>query len=95
MDLTRDHIVDRGVASLDSGELLFVTTAAERDAADRLGERFRPGQSTEVRPSRGMDAGSRRSHENRGTQKGAPNRENFGREGGIRTRDLSVPNAAR
>jgi hypothetical protein len=166
MDLTRDHIVDRGVASLDSGELLFVTTegegldysnwyhriwvpatlqirrpglqfhdlrrtnatalvqegvdvktaqvrlghsdprltiglyaqvttAAERDAAGRLGERFRPGQSREVRQSRGMDAGSRRSHENRGTQKGAPNRENFGREGGIRTRDLSVPNAAR
>jgi hypothetical protein len=72
-----------------------VTKAGERDAADRLGDRFRPGQSAVVRPSRGMDARWHAGQKKQGTSKGALNRKKIGREGGIRTRDLSVPNAAR
>ena len=70
-----------------------VTNAGERDAAKRLGDRFRPGQSTRVRRSRGMDAGWHKEQKIQGTSKGALNRKKIGREGGIRTRDLSVPNA--
>ena len=72
-----------------------VTKAGERDAADRLGDRFRPGQSAVVRPARAMDARWHVGQKKQGTPKGALNRKKIGREGGIRTRDLSVPNAAR
>jgi integrase len=72
-----------------------VTSAAERDAADRLGERFRPGQSAVVRPARAMDARWNRPTKKSGRRKGALTRRSSSREGGIRTRDLSVPNAAR
>jgi len=72
-----------------------VTKAGERVAADRLGNRFRPGQSARVRPVRAMDARSHGTERIRGLRKDTTNRKNLGREGGIRTRDLSVPNAAR
>ena len=72
-----------------------VTKAGERAAADRLGVRFRPGQSARSRSVRAMDARSHRKEPKQETRRGTSTRENFGREGGIRTRDLSVPNAAR
>ena len=72
-----------------------VTKAGERDAADRLGDRFRPGQSAVVCPARAMDARWHGGQKKQGTSKGALKRKKIGREGGIRTRGLSVPNAAR
>ena len=76
---------------LTIGVYAQATPAADRDAAERLESRFRPGQSERVHRSRDQNVTSPRGAKNQGTSKGALNRKKIGQEGGIRTRDLSVP----
>jgi integrase len=75
------------------------TSQADRSAAHRLGERFRPPDEEPAAIAttnpRGMDAGSTAGHTPRSRGKHPVTRGDAGREGGIRTRGLSVPNAAR
>ena len=46
-----------------------VTKAGERDAANRLGDRFRPGQSAVVRPARAMTCDGMLGKRNRAPRK--------------------------
>ena len=67
------------------------TTEADQEAARRLGARFMPSRDQLARDDRAMRAVARKSaRAHRATEQHLN-----GREGGIRTRDLSVPNAAR
>ncbi len=45
------------------------TAQADVDAAERVGERFRPRRFAEVRPSRGMDAGCASEEQNETKEK--------------------------
>jgi len=70
------------------------TDEGDQQAADKLGERFMPRTLRvvgEPRANRGHDPSRRKSRR----QQTPDDLRKLSREGGIRTRDLSVPNAAR
>ena len=67
------------------------TTEADQEAARKLGARFMPSHAQTARDGRAMGPFTRRTR----VRRPRPDQGTFGREGGIRTRDLSVPNAAR